>query len=404
MLAAIGPISASLGLVSNAKKAVDAFKDLASDSLPDEGFILWRLLDSTAPALELCTKLASRHETLPYVESAVAITRRTILRCEQLLQRGEEEDDERPESAASWASWFEHKKGGVARSKLVPQLCQNLQMCQQALQLALTAIQVEYGPGSANPPFKLLPAAVDRARSLIESFEMGRCSRQLLFSCALYELAGSATRKAGADWSSRGIGQCFLKLEQDKLCLELTRLEPDEDAGEGGVDELAAGVDGLRLLPGGGGSVAGGSGGRPHQKLVLDDEIVFERSSLGAIIGAEMCSTTREAASLAYKLSGSICQTAAGTPRGGRAMATAAQFIPAGEGISAETIEALVQLCAMKKGSLDSPQLSAVFDCSTVAAMEDLSEQLQLRTGAYAGDDGPPATPLAATTPRPKRR
>ena len=62
MLAAIGPISASLGLVSNIKKASDVFATMASESLPDEGFIiLWRMLDSTGPALELCTKLASRH-------------------------------------------------------------------------------------------------------------------------------------------------------------------------------------------------------------------------------------------------------------------------------------------------------------------------------------------------------
>lgn len=115
----------------------------------------------------------------------------------------------------------------------MPQLCQNLQMCQQALQLALTAIQVEYGPGSANSPFRLLPAAVDAACSIIKNFEMGRCSRQLLFNCALYELAGSATRKAGSDWSSRGLGQCFLKLEGEPgaelICLELTQLEPDDD-------------------------------------------------------------------------------------------------------------------------------------------------------------------------------
>lgn len=140
----------------------------------------------------------------------------------------------------------------------------------------------------------------------------------------------------------------------------------------------------MRLLPGGGGREAG----RSYQMLRLDEEIVFERSSLGAIVGPEMCSTTREAASLAYRIAGSTV-TPGETPRGytgkphhtltsrpplmkcrvvvaGGGMATAALFIPAGGGISAETVELLAQLCAMKKGSLDKPLLSAVFDGETV--------------------------------------
>jgi hypothetical protein len=372
MFAAIGPLSASLGLVGNAKKAVDVFKEMAN--VPDEGLLLWNLLDATSAPLELSSRLAARHETLPYIESAVAITRRTIGRCEQLLQRGEEEEDDRPQSGESWAAWFAQKKGGVERRVLVPQLCQNLQMCQQALQLGLTSIQLEFGPGSANPPFRLLPAAVDAARTLIESFEMKRCSRKLLFCAELWELAGSATRKAGADWSAHGLAQVWLRLHAEVLCLELTHLEQDDEEGDDGEGEgggaaadvggLAEGVGALRL-----GDQQPATASETFLTLALDDEIVFERSTLGGIVGSEMCGSAREASSLAYKLSGSSAAAAAaaaaaasGGGGGGempaaatpqrRGQATALRFLPTCQDrISAEIVEILIQLCAMKRGT-----------------------------------------------------
>ncbi len=63
MFAAIGPLSASLGLVSNAKKAVDVFKEMVN--VPDEGILLWRLLDATSAPLELSEQLATRQQTMP---------------------------------------------------------------------------------------------------------------------------------------------------------------------------------------------------------------------------------------------------------------------------------------------------------------------------------------------------
>ena len=71
------------------------------------------------------------------------MSQRTIQRCEQVLQREEEEGDERPEDAASWSTWFAVKKGGVERRVLVKTLCDNLSMCQQALQLGLMDLQRE---------------------------------------------------------------------------------------------------------------------------------------------------------------------------------------------------------------------------------------------------------------------
>jgi hypothetical protein len=55
-----------------------------------------------------------RHVTLPIVDSAVELCRYTYGKCEELLQRDEDEDA-RPEDASSWRAWFEHKKNGVSR-------------------------------------------------------------------------------------------------------------------------------------------------------------------------------------------------------------------------------------------------------------------------------------------------
>ena len=403
MWAAVGPLSASLGLVSNAKRAVDVFKEMTH--VPDEGVLLWRLLDATSAPLELSTHLATRHATMPHIEAAVAITRQTIGRCEQLLQRGEEEDDSRPESGDGWAAWFSQKKGGVERRVLVPQLCQNLQMCQQALQLGLTAIQVEFGPGSVtNAPFRLLDEAVDVARALIESFEMKRCSRQLLFHAEVWELAASATRKAGADWSSHGLAQISLRLQNELLCLEVVCLDHQTEADASGhsepeIRELSAAVNALNVrqsdqLP----------ATEAHRMVVLDDDLVFERHTLAGIVGNEMCSGTRHASSLAYKLSGPTA--GASTPR--RSQATALRFVPSCGGISAEIVEVLVQLCAMKQGRLDNPQLASVFDADSgeQAVMDGLCESLRMRIGPYEEDEpvgaGSMATPRrpAAVTPR----
>lgn len=344
-----------------------------------------------------------------YIEAAVAITRRTIGRCQQLLQDGEEEDDDRPENGEGWASWFSQKKGGVERRVLVPQLCQNLQMCQQALQLGLTAIQVEFGPGAVTgAPFRLLPEAVDAARALVGKFEMKRCSRQLLFNAEFWELAASATRKAGADWSNHGVAQISLRLQDDLLCLEVVSLELSEESdgaaeGDSEVASLAAGVETMGLR-----QSEQQLGAEVQRVLVLDDEIAFERNTLGGIVGSEMCSSAREASSLAYKLSGSATATA--TPR--RSQATALRFIPSCEGISAEIVEVLVQLCSMKHGRLDDPQLASVFDIDSGgrAVMDSLYESLCMRVGPYEQDEpanaGGMATPgrAAASTPRNARR
>ena len=382
-------LGATLGLANNAKRAVDILKELGN--VPEEGYLLWRLLDATSPALELAVELACRHETLRYVESAVAMTQRTIQRCEQVLQREEEEGDERPEDAASWSTWFAVKKGGVERRVLVKTLCENLSMCQQALQLGLMAVQVEFGPCRTQAPFQLLPDVVEAAKTMLESFEMGRCDHQLLCVAQLWELAASSTRQAGADWSERGLFQCSLHLDAGRLTLQLVGL--DEGPEEEGVEAVSDGLQGLSVH-------ASGSAGLPdRQLLALDEGSCFERSTLGAIVGEECLSSRRDSAALAYKVSGGAADASA-TPRS-RALSTALRFLPAGSGVSAEVCETVVAFCRMKGGSLDSPHLSAVFDGGEATTAE-LLRQLRAGTGEYEADgDQTPAsrTPGFASTP-----
>ena len=83
---------------------------------------------------------------------------------------------------------------------------------------------------------------------------------------------------------------------------------------------------------------------------------------------------------------------AAATPR--LTHATALRFIPSCEGISAEVVEVLVQLCAMKQGHLDDPQLASVFDINSggQATMNDLRNNLRMRIGPYEEDEPGVAT------------
>ena len=126
---------------------------------------------------------------------------------------------------------------------------------------------------------------------------------------------------------------------------------------------------------------------------------LFERSTLGAIVGEECLSSRRDSAALAYKVVGGA--DASATPRS-RALSTALRFLPAGSGVSAEVCETVVAFCRMKGGSLDSPHLSAVFDGGEATTAE-LLRQLRGGTGPYEadGDQTPHAsrTPGFATTP-----
>jgi hypothetical protein len=69
--------------------------------------------------------------TLLQVESAVELCRYTFAKCEEILERDEAEEDERPEDASSWGKWFDHKKNGISRRQAVKEMLVKISYCQQ---------------------------------------------------------------------------------------------------------------------------------------------------------------------------------------------------------------------------------------------------------------------------------
>ena len=100
-------IPAAISALTTTKKAVDLLKCFRS--LPEEGYFLWKLLDSIAQPLQLCIALQRRQETVAYLDGAVRVAQHVIAECEELLARDESEDG-RPESTEGWVAWMQHKK------------------------------------------------------------------------------------------------------------------------------------------------------------------------------------------------------------------------------------------------------------------------------------------------------
>ena len=391
----VGPL---LNFAISTKKATDVLAEMKE--LPGEGYVLWKMMQCTEVPLNICTELAARHETLPYVEAAVALTRRTIVDCERLLESNDSED-ERPECAASWLSWFGEKKDGIERRQLVKEVCSRLAMSQQALQLALQAVAFRF-PGAAQhqqwDSFRYLPAAVSRAVELVVQFEMGRRPRQRLCFARRWAHAGSATRRAAMDWCSTGLVEVELVLtttagavvgtaaaagdgaaqQQHRFALLLTSAEGEEDEDHSGGDsggepgnsapqskhEVAEHLAGLTIsaAPAAASSAAAAEG----TQFLLGEDLSFQRGPLGGFVGHDtLCSDTggdNEVAGGANALAWSL--QGAGQRQQQCCLALVAG---ASDGVSAESIEALVALlCYLpgKNGMLE-PQIGTIFDQTT---------------------------------------
>ena len=112
MIALLPFASKAVGVATTTKKVLDLFKSF--QEVPEEGYFLWKLLDTAAPPFDLCRQLQKRQETVRYVEAAVGLTRFAIKQCEECLAKDETED-ERPESSQAWAEWLSHPKQGMTR-------------------------------------------------------------------------------------------------------------------------------------------------------------------------------------------------------------------------------------------------------------------------------------------------
>ena len=59
--------------------------------LQDEGYFLWKLVDSVSGPLEVAVQLATRYEACELLEPSIALTRFTVRQVELVLERDDDE-------------------------------------------------------------------------------------------------------------------------------------------------------------------------------------------------------------------------------------------------------------------------------------------------------------------------
>ena len=162
--------------LSNGKKAYGFFQDCkrANDvDIPENGHMLWMMLDAMQEPLRLCVDFAKRFDTMPLVEHAVTLAQSVMSDCESTLQQRDDGDDDDDEDdvkrCTKWTEWWRatDKKGDLER------LLARLSRAQQTLQLALAAVAAARGM-SRIQRFYYIPAASASAELLLQQFEFNR--------------------------------------------------------------------------------------------------------------------------------------------------------------------------------------------------------------------------------------
>eukprot|EP00756_Hemistasia_phaeocysticola_P053607 Hpha_TRINITY_DN2945_c0_g1::TRINITY_DN2945_c0_g1_i1::g.19742::m.19742 len=188
--------------------------DLTSVPELEELVELWHALESLTKPLEVAVLLYRRERTQPYVDDAVQITRRAVLKVEQLLERGQDIEDGRPGDEASWMRWKDKVAGSVAFRTRITSLLSKLADARQTLTLALVSSTAAVAEAERLPlsPFRWIPSVFDHSYSLLTSVKLGR-----------YPVQGESARPLGVGtaWVSRGkadwalLGRVELLLTQE---------------------------------------------------------------------------------------------------------------------------------------------------------------------------------------------
>eukprot|EP00906_Rhabdomonas_costata_P035329 RCo049637 len=252
---AVALVSTMVTVATTTKRAVDLLRGF--QDLPEEGFFLWKLLDCLTEPLQLCLRLQRRFEAVRVVGPAVTLTQKTVARCEVVLARDTDEDDERPDSQVAWGRWLNHHKEGLTRRQALPELIQKLHICAQVLQLAIQTVQLQCPESRRGPkaPFLFLPEAVEEAHRIVLDFEFGRHSEFKLSVGSVCHLRRSHGGGADQTWVCCGLQLITLRWsESDKgFNLEFQRLResdaepPDDDGSDSDGENL---VPAVSLSPG----------------------------------------------------------------------------------------------------------------------------------------------------------
>lgn len=198
------------------RKAVSFLKEVAN--IEDEGYFLWKLVDSVSGPLEAAVQLSSRYEACELLEPSIALTKWTLRQVELVLERDDDEQG-RPDDKAGWSAWFLSKTDGLTRKQRILDLQPKLSIALQALHTGLTTIN-HRAPGlKSSSPFVYLEAAADDAYRLLQEFEFGRLDGRII----------AAGRLHTAEQMWQELGPCEVHLDlRDALVLSLRPLLPSE--------------------------------------------------------------------------------------------------------------------------------------------------------------------------------
>eukprot|EP01065_Artemidia_motanka_P051624 TRINITY_DN9132_c1_g1_i2.p1 TRINITY_DN9132_c1_g1~~TRINITY_DN9132_c1_g1_i2.p1 ORF type:complete len:361 (+),score=111.62 TRINITY_DN9132_c1_g1_i2:71-1084(+) len=176
------PLMLGVSAVQNAGKVVGFLQGLqkVQKTIADPSVVelvsLWRSLETVNASLEMAVHLHARCLTHRLVDAAITQTRAVVSEVEDVLCRGMDADDDRPDSDESWRRWLSTRKQTAQLNQKIPQVQSRLDSAAHMLTLALTTVSAcvqEEGrmPGA---PLRFVRAAFDHAYSLFTTVKIGR--------------------------------------------------------------------------------------------------------------------------------------------------------------------------------------------------------------------------------------
>lgn len=196
------------------KKALDFIQSF--NGVEEEGYVLWKTLDSLAKPLQVAQDLMCRHEALCVFEGPVSLVKFLIARVECILEKDEVEGDERPAGKESWSKWLQHKKDGKERKERILEMLPKLNGAVTMLNLAMNTLACQPALCARVQPdccFYFVPDAFAQARRLLQEFVFGRVTSQHLCGGVFW------SKEVGSSSSAvllQNMGACHVVLERQQ--------------------------------------------------------------------------------------------------------------------------------------------------------------------------------------------
>ncbi|CAJ1375142.1 unnamed protein product [Effrenium voratum] len=201
------------------RKAVGFLKEVAC--IEDEGYFLWKLVDSVSAPLEAASRLSTRYEACQVLEPAIELGRFAVRQVELVLERDDDEQQlGRPEDKAGWKAWLMSKTDGLTRKQRILDLQPKLSIALHALHAGLTTVMVQSPLLRPTSPFRYLEAAAEDAYRLLQEMEFGRLPEG--------RAVASGRLHAGSQLSGwQELGCCEVRVTSAPLALQLRPAQDD---------------------------------------------------------------------------------------------------------------------------------------------------------------------------------